>query len=600
MSLKVIKQHEEKLKVNPWAILVQQGYHTDMDMDMDMDMDVNEEKESRPKTECQKEQKFEFEEEEEEEKEEEGDFGFDLGVIGNKNQKYTKQNPGLSDKTVDFPTAAEIENFGALAVENSQDSNRSVAADSNASSAPNEEKPEINIAIRRRKTFKRYLKMKKLGVPTDAIKNAMIKDGLDPGILDRNENDVVPKTIFEKELRLSVYDVICEIGGIALNKMKKSFLLGFLDQAAEEEEEREEEARLREARKLRTISNTASEVIAGTMIGKVERGAKAIIESEKTKKKLTEMGLKVDVMNLIDSGVESSDDNSINKMMSALHRGNLIEDRFVDVTVAAVVAVETIKDQTKGSAISLPRLLSDYAGAGSASASLVASTNVSIVNDNNSEMIIDKEEVSDKNEEKKENAVEFVKTVETRHIWQKLRSNIREAAREYYRDQLLEEPRNVDMIVRMGFLCIDSSSNPNLGTTRASSVLLQKAANYGYDGDGLFWESLATQHLKSYKLAGLRSERLHLVKARAAWDIALNHLEVATKSKNHISYAETSLYLGNTDRALKAYESIMKNFPNAKEMGTVRMKAAGLKFLRNEYKESIEVSRRETSQVGIK
>jgi hypothetical protein len=77
----------------------------------------------------------------------------------------------------------------------------------------------------------------------------------------------------------------------------------------------------------------------------------------------------------------------------------------------------------------------------------------------------------------------------------------RAAAREYYRGELCENPRDVAMIIRMGYLCVDSSSNPNPGTTKVAAVLLQKAANFGHDGDGRFWATLASEHLKVCKRA---------------------------------------------------------------------------------------------------
>ncbi|GMI45359.1 hypothetical protein TrCOL_g8772 [Triparma columacea] len=193
------------------------------------------------------------------------------------------------------------------------------------------------------------------------------------------------------------------------------------------------------------------------------------------------------------------------------------------------------------------------------------------------EALLNRETRQDERKEKKQS------------IWIIMRKNIREAAREFYRGQLSEDPRNVSMIVRMGYLCVDSSSAPSLGSTKCSAVLLQRAANYGFDGDGRFWKTLAMQHLKAYDLGGLRSERLHLVKARSAWDIALTHVEVAMNSECHLAYAETTLCLGNHERALKAYESIMENFPQHAEIPNVMLKVAMLKASRHEHEDCVEM-----------
>ena len=172
-------------------------------------------------------------------------------------------------------------------------------------------------------------------------------------------------------------------------------------------------------------------------------------------------------------------------------------------------------------------------------------------------------------------------------VWITMRKNIRAAAREYYRDELCENPRDVAMIVRMGSLCMDSSSNPNPGTTKVAAVLLQKAANFGYDGDGRFWANLATAHLKAYKLAGLRSERVHLTMARSAWDIAMTHFEIATNVQCHILNGETGICLGNYERAIKAYGTVMTTFSRNPEIPSVRMKMAMLYAARNEHQEAI-------------
>ncbi|GMH58109.1 hypothetical protein TL16_g02539 [Triparma laevis f. inornata] len=171
-------------------------------------------------------------------------------------------------------------------------------------------------------------------------------------------------------------------------------------------------------------------------------------------------------------------------------------------------------------------------------------------------------------------------------IWIIMRKNIRAAAREFYRTELAEDPRNVDMIIRMGYLCSDSSSNASLGLTRASAVLLQRAANYGHDGDGRFWKTLAMQHLKAYELGGLRSERLHLIKARSAFDIALTHIENAVNADTHFAYATTTLYLGNHERALKAFESIKSNFRTHNDIPKVNLQAAMIKAARNEHRDA--------------
>ena len=176
-----------------------------------------------------------------------------------------------------------------------------------------------------------------------------------------------------------------------------------------------------------------------------------------------------------------------------------------------------------------------------------------------------------------------------RNLWLTLRKNIREAAREYYRLKLCDDPRNISMIVRMGFLCADSSPNSSLGTTRCSAVLLQRAANYGYEGDSRFWKTLALQHLKAYKQGGLRSERLHLVKARSAWDIAFTYIDVALEPSCHFAYAETTLHLGNHERTLKAYLGIIENFPKHKNINSVMLKTAMLRAAENDHERAIAI-----------
>jgi len=491
------------------------------------------------------------------------------------------------------------------------------------------EKIASGMAIKRRKTFQRYLKMKSMGMPTDEVKSYMVSDGLDPTLLDRdNDSDglVHPVTIFEREMELPVVDIIRDIGGINFDSMKGSKLASVLNLAAEEAdaEEAREEARetkdgdgnedgnedsvlISEAEKsvddrgLRKDSVTLGLLLNA---GEEEGNEKGL--GKDTRKDSVTLGLllkageegtnNIIVKNTDD--VATIDDGGIHIMMSALHINNKSSKNVVHVDEVSL---------TRESASCFEELFRDYGGV--SPEEKVAENGIALTADAIDDNAVD----SNKNTHAAEtddataataDALEetsldnnFHNTsskadsdrpkVETAHIWRTLRENIKAAAREYYRDQLSEDPRNIEMIVRMGYLCVDSATSCSVGTTRAAAVLLQRAANYGYEGDGAFWSTLANQHLKAYKQGGLRSERAFLVKARSAWDVALNHVEVATKIENHVAYAETALYLGNIDRALQAYESIMKNFPASKHVSTCRMKAAMLRSTKNEHKECI-------------
>jgi tetratricopeptide (TPR) repeat protein len=155
--------------------------------------------------------------------------------------------------------------------------------------------------------------------------------------------------------------------------------------------------------------------------------------------------------------------------------------------------------------------------------------------------------------------------------WNLLRSQVKVAARTQYKEELIKDPENVEMLAKMGMLC---SQGGTVNLARCAAVLLTIAADKGYPGDGKFWKSLASTHLRTWLAEGLRAERLHLEKSCDAYEEALKFMENAIDVECWISAAYTNQLLGRSERAAQTLGTIIKKFPNYKYMARISLQSA--------------------------
>lgn len=89
--------------------------------------------------------------------------------------------------------------------------------------------------------------------------------------------------------------------------------------------------------------------------------------------------------------------------------------------------------------------------------------------------------------------------------WRLLRKYVKVAARHALKLQLLEDPDNVDKMVKLGMLCA-STNGANVSMMRCAAVLLSIASERDYKGNGAFWKTLSAMHMRTWLSEGLRSE----------------------------------------------------------------------------------------------
>ena len=151
---------------------------------------------------------------------------------------------------------------------------------------------------------------------------------------------------------------------------------------------------------------------------------------------------------------------------------------------------------------------------------------------------------------------------ENERRWRVLKKGLRPAARALAIQQVLLNDKDVTQIAMLGLLCT-SDNVKSAGTERCACLLMQTAAEMGFDGNAVFWKKLARCHLSLWHGSGRGrggggGERGHLVKADIAFSEALKHLENASDIKVWISAAETKLCLGQYSEAAMCLGTLMR------------------------------------------
>lgn len=162
------------------------------------------------------------------------------------------------------------------------------------------------------------------------------------------------------------------------------------------------------------------------------------------------------------------------------------------------------------------------------------------------------------------------------YYWIVLRKNIKFAAREYALGYMRENPDDIEHLAHIGHLFVDSGPTATHKTHKFAALLLQKAADLGFEGHSKFWRELATSHMRTYLSAGLTGEREHLTYACAAWKKALTFLENTVNSNCWVSYAMSHSYLGDFKSASAALSQLISNFPNLKNTSNVLFESSTL------------------------
>lgn len=126
----------------------------------------------------------------------------------------------------------------------------------------------------------------------------------------------------------------------------------------------------------------------------------------------------------------------------------------------------------------------------------------------------------------------------------------------------------LNMIVTMGKLCHDSSGASN-AMHRCAAVMMQRAVDCGYVGDGNFYRKLASSHFKAYLSGGVLGERAHLQLASDSWDKAFEHLENASKVECWIEATEVRVHNGDLDRAAQTLGVLVHSFPKYKGLASI-------------------------------
>ena len=162
----------------------------------------------------------------------------------------------------------------------------------------------------------------------------------------------------------------------------------------------------------------------------------------------------------------------------------------------------------------------------------------------------------------KEEYVEQRKIMIRKRHWASLKKGVRPAARALAIQQALFEPEDKAKLALLGVLCSSDSSSGGEKIERCACLLMQAAADMGYEGNGNFWKKLAQCHLRLWQgssrgRGGGGGERGHLLHADAAWTKALQHLDIAMDVNCWLNAAETKLCLGRYEGAAKALGTLM-------------------------------------------
>ena len=131
----------------------------------------------------------------------------------------------------------------------------------------------------------------------------------------------------------------------------------------------------------------------------------------------------------------------------------------------------------------------------------------------------------------------------------------------------------LNMLVTMGKLCHDSSSSSS-NLHRCAAVLLQRAVDSGYVGDGEFFRKLARSHFRAYLSAGVSGEREHLKLSNLAWDKAFEHLDNASKVDCWLDASQVRIHSGEFERAAQTLGVLVRSFPHYEGLSTVSLLAS--------------------------
>jgi tetratricopeptide (TPR) repeat protein len=134
---------------------------------------------------------------------------------------------------------------------------------------------------------------------------------------------------------------------------------------------------------------------------------------------------------------------------------------------------------------------------------------------------------------------------------------------------------SLSMLVTMGKLCHDSSSSSQ-NLHRCAAVLLQRAVDSGYIGDGEFYRKLARSHFRAYTSAGASGEREHLALSNVAWDKAFEHLDNASKVDCWLDASQVRIHAGDFERAAQTLGVLVRSFPKFEGLAAVSLTASSI------------------------
>ena len=158
--------------------------------------------------------------------------------------------------------------------------------------------------------------------------------------------------------------------------------------------------------------------------------------------------------------------------------------------------------------------------------------------------------------------------------WNLLRKQMKVAARDHFKDNLIADPHNIEKMVKMGLLCSQTTQGGTVNMVRCAAVLFQIAIDKGYQGDGRFWRAYAGSHLRTWLAEGISAERLHLEKSCDGYEEALKSMENATNVEVWVQSAFLHQLVGRTERAAQTLATIIRSFPHYSGLARICLQAA--------------------------
>ena len=185
--------------------------------------------------------------------------------------------------------------------------------------------------------------------------------------------------------------------------------------------------------------------------------------------------------------------------------------------------------------------------------------------------------------------------------WKYLKSKLKPASRELLRQQVMRDPSDLANVVRLGMLCVDTTSNASPSLARLAALLLDKAVWGGFDpaeadgGEGHFWKKYARVHAILWETGGgflgdseLKGrEKLHLQRALQGWEQALHYMGNATDPKCWFECALVSQLLGDHESAANVLGKLVHSFPDNKDSAMTSIFASSILAQLQHYEQAI-------------